>query len=354
MKGASDYPYASPPGTQIWQPPHVPWEKDGSPHLPIAAELPDDLPLFPPALAFIVAAVAGTLALGNVTMGPVAHALRPGPGFAFTLSYFMAVLGSIGTQAAVLTILIVFAAWPLWLRLAWHWVLAFAALSLWCIGFAIAEADWVFSSSNFPEDELLVMVTGLPLVSLACQAPMWLFRLYFGWRIERPGDPWAGARRQLGISDFVVGTILVAVTMTFVRLGKPSTANEASYFLGWSIGFGAAALISLTCVMPIIYFTLGVRRTWWGAAGVAGMIAGAIVVSYTALTTLTRYTSGGGPSDREILLMMTSLAVSSAGLLAATLWIARGCGYRLVIRRTGDSPVTADTPLTMEEPVASR
>jgi hypothetical protein len=334
MKGAPDYPYASPPGTRAWQPPHQPWDKYPAPILADSPDLPDEVPLFPPALAFIIAAVVGTLALGNITMGPVAHVLRPGPGFAVGLAYLISVLGSIGTQAAVLTILLVFAAWPIWLRLAWHWMLALAALSTWCIGFAIAEADWVFARSNFPQDELLVLLTGLPLVSLACQAPMWLFRLYFGWRIERPGDPWTGARRRLAISDFVVGTILVAVTMAIVRLGKPAGTEETDYFFGWSIGFAAAALISLACVMPIVYLTLGVRRAAWGAVGVAGMIAGAIAVSSTALMTLTRYTSG--PSDREILLMMSSLAVSSAGLLAATLWIARASGYRLVINRYGE------------------
>ena len=175
--------------------------KNGAPLAADDVDLPDGFPLLAPGLAIVVAIVVGALSLGNVTMGPVGHSIRPGPGFAYGLAYFFAVLGSIGAQAAAITILLVFAQGPLWMRLAWHWVLALVILFTWGLGFAFAESDWVFTSANFPDEEFLALVMGLPLVSLICQAPLWLFRLYFGWRIERPDEEWPPARRRLAISD---------------------------------------------------------------------------------------------------------------------------------------------------------
>src|SRR4030095_13532177 len=103
---------------------------------------------------------------------------------------------------------------------------------------------------------------------------------------------------------------------------------EGNYWAAWAFGSAAIAGNSLVCVMPIVYLTLALRRLpAWGALGGAAMIVAAAAISSWGLTW---FVSGGGPSNREIILMMTSLACSSAGVLAGTLWIVRAYGYRLV------------------------
>jgi hypothetical protein len=325
---SDEYPYASPPGARQWQPPLSPAPTASGSHPGFDDKEHEAPELAVPQMAVIIASVVALLAISNATMAPVGSSIRPGPGFVIGLSYVATVLGSIGAQAVLMTILLVFAQGPLWQRLAWHWGLAGLALVAWCLGFALAEAEWIFSY-RFPVEELTVLVTGLPLVSLMCQAPMWLFRFYLHWRIEPPGHRRAVVQR-LSIRDFLIGTILAAVTMALVRLGKPWTMDESEYWAAWSIASAAIAGNSLICVLPIIYLTLGVRRPAWGAAGVLAMIvAAASVGSWVSI----RF-DPAGPSDAEKTLIVTTLAVSSASFLAGTLWLVRAYGYRLITGRT--------------------
>jgi len=124
------------------------------------------------------------------------------------------------------------------------------------------------------------------------------------------------------------------VTMAAVRVGKPANTEEGIYWAGWGIGSGAAAGISLLCLVPMVYLTLGVRRARFGAVGV---VAIALSVAATASGILI-WINPGGPSDKEIILMMASLAAGFTLTLCGTLWIARKYGYRLVTERPLMSP----------------
>ena len=324
-----DYPYASPPGARIWQP-EMPAVRPGEPLVigaPGKLANEPELGLLP--LAAIVGVVVAIAAVGNGTMLPVAELIRPGGmGFIFVLSYVCLVAGSMGGQAAVLTVLLVWGAGPLWMRLVCHWGLALLAFSAWLFGFLVASISR-FGSAGFPGEELLAAVLGLPLVALACQLAPWLVKLYFRWRIELPDQTHEPAAvQQLSIRDIFLGTVLVAVTMAAVRVGKPANAEEGIYWAGWGIGSASAAGISLLCLVPMVYLTLGVRQARWGAVGVAA-IAG--TVAATASGILMWINLGGGPSNKEIILMMVSLAAGFTLTLCGTLWIARKYGYRLVI-----------------------
>jgi hypothetical protein len=318
-----DYPYASRPDAKIWQPPWSAARSGGD--LPLVLP-PDSPPREGPSLAVIVACVVPVLAIANFTMAPVASSIQPGPGEIVGAIYLLLVLGAIGAQAAVLSIYLVWGEGPLWQRLAWHWAVAAVALFAWCFGFALAEASWVFTD-NFPKRELLALVCGLPVISLACQAVPWLFRYYFRWRIEIPGAaPRADGSERLAIRDIIVGTVLTAVTMAIFRLGKPDDVDDSFFWAAWGIGCAFAAGVSLICVLPIIYLTLAVQRVGWGTAGVIAMTALMVVIACVVLTRV----APGGPSDRERIAIVVSLACGSAGSLTATLLIARAFGYRLV------------------------
>src|SRR5262245_6304524 len=199
----SDYPYRSPPMAKEWKSGWPPEQLAGDAYQPSGFSLLGD-----------VAAVLALSSIGTVALMPVADAVNPGsPGFILGLSYVCAVAGAIGAQAALLAMLVVWGSGPLWQRLIWKWGMAAVLFLAWGIGFAMTEWNWL-QSSQFPPEELVVAILGLPLLSLACQAAPWLFRIYFRWRIERPGEDAAIARTEtITIRDFLVGTILVAVTM---------------------------------------------------------------------------------------------------------------------------------------------
>lgn len=330
-----DYPYASPPGARIWQP-ELPAARPDEPLVVGVAGKQANEPevgLLP--LAVIVGVVVAIAAVGNGTMVPVAESIRPGGmGFIFVLSYVCLVAGSMGGQAAILTVLLVWGAGPLWLRMAWHWGLVLVAFSAWVFGFLVALMDQ-FGRTGFPAEELLAAVLGLPLIALACQLAPWLVKLYFQWRIELPDQTHeTAAAQQLSIRDIFLGTVLVAVTMAAVRVGKPANAEEWIYWTGWGIGSASAAGISLLCLVPMVYLTLGVRQARWGAVGVV-----AITLSVAAIASgILMWINPGGPSDKEIILMMVSVAAGFTLTLCGTLWIARKYGYRLVTERPLMSP----------------
>jgi hypothetical protein len=323
-----DYPYRSPSGTRLWQPGPLPARTADAPVLATAVELPADSPLLPRKLLVIVAVAIVIASVFNMSMVPVSRFIEPGPGFAFGLAYLSLVLGSLGGQAAVLTVLVVWGSGPLWLRLVWHWGLALVAFTAWAVGFVVGLSDRGLPYNS--DEGLRMALFGLPLVALACQLAPWLMKVYFRWRIELEDEAeQPAAVHLLSIRDMLVGTIVVAVAMAAVRFGKPRDFPEGYYWIFWGIGSAAAAGISLVCLVPIVYLTLGVRGTRWGLAGVVAIAASVAAAASGVLM----WVQPPGPSDKEVILIMTSIAAGFTLTLAGTLWIARAYGYRLVMGR---------------------
>jgi hypothetical protein len=318
-----NYPYASPPGTRVWQPALLPSHSNAEPLIATAASLPAD-PLCWPRLAGIVAVAIAIASVANATMAPVMTAMRPGSGFAPGLAYLSLVLGSIAGQAAVLTVLAVWASGPLWLRLVWHWGLMLLAFAAWTFGFVVAL---ISENQTFPDEEFRIALLGLPLVALAFQAVPWLFKLYLGWRIVHDEENWESATdQQLSIRDMFLATVVVAISMAAVRLGKPANVEEGIYWAAWGIGGAVASAISLVCLVPMVYLMLGVRDVRWGVLGVVAM-----ATSWAALAAvILMWLQFSGPSDKEIMLITASIAAGFTLTLAGMLRIARASGYRLV------------------------
>jgi hypothetical protein len=189
---------------------------------------------------------------------------------------------------------------------------------------------WNWGNGNQRTAELQAAFFGLPLVALCAQAAAWLLRIYAHWRIERPTDsPSPEAARPLSIRDLLVWTVVVAATISLVRVGKPADVSEADYWSVWSIVSTTAAGLSILGMLPMVYLTLGVDRPVWGAVGVFAIAAAAASIASSILI----YVNPGGPTNREIALMFSSLAFGFTFLLVGPLWIARTYGYRLAMGR---------------------
>ena len=321
---SGDYPYASPPDAKTWQ---ADWPREYAP----PAE-----PAFVPTLALIVAGIMLVLSSGNVLMVPIADSLGPWRLGTLGIAWVMSIAGSIGAQAALLTILVGFGTGKLWQRLCWHWTLAAMAGAAWCLGFAMVEWNWI-SSSRFDGQELLTAVCAMPLLAACCQAAPWLLRAYSRWRIQRlPADALSvekpghspfveSADSRLTIRDVLAGTVVAAVSLAAARLGKPPLVGDAEY---WAVVLslcGAAAVVVAVGALPIVYLVLGTRCWRRGGAGV-------LVIAVTAATTIAGILLcvPGGPTGIEKIAMAVSLVGGFVGPLAGTLLLARMYGYRLV------------------------
>ncbi len=337
-----DYPYATRADAKLWQA-----DGEGS-ALAVSKPLREQLQKEETdpglwKLTFTIAIALLVAAIGNGLLAPAADLIEPGPGFAVGLSFLLATLGSIGAQAALLAILAVWGAGSLWVRLIWHWGLAYTAYSAWLLGYLIAFAD-DFKYSNSSDDMGPMILLGLPALALAVQLAAWGAKFYLYWRIvpttrgEAPHEADPPPVDQFSIRDMIVATLIVAASLGALRMGKPEDTPEAQYWLAWGIACGSAACGSVLVVL-LVYLTLGVHRVWIGALGVLAALGSLAGIASAALIWISYGLAMPGPSNNEIILMMTSAVCGFAFVGAGTLWVARSLGYRLSMTRPlGGSP----------------
>jgi hypothetical protein len=326
-----DYPYRSRAGTKTWQPA---WP----PTAPLAAEAPAVEAQPDRALGLIIAAALAVLAWGNLAMLPTAvllDAARPGFLFSLGISFVCFTAGSLVGQGALVAILVVWGSGPLWQRLAWQMALLGLGFWTWSLGYLYAAGNRMRA---WGEDELGVAFC-LPLLLLSCQAALWFCRLYLHWRIERasqhPRTTASLCAEQLSIRDYMVGTVLVAVTMALARAGKPASMPEANYWSLWiTLGLVVAAL-SLIAVLPIVYFTLGMRRAFWGVVGVLTLTA---LASAPAI----HFLRGVPLPPVPLIFAIPALMGGCTLTIAVPLWFARSFGLRLVIGARAQGTLTND------------
>jgi hypothetical protein len=326
---SDDYPYASPPDAKTWQPewpPAVP---------PLASTEEGDLPpawetavanLNAPALITILGVALALCLPANAIIIPISELpeqLHP------AMLIILAIGGAIAAEAALLTVLVVWGAGPLWRRLAWHWGLAAVLLLAWCGGWLWSYGYLIFQPANYRYrfDDARIFACGFLLFALLLQAMPWLLRIYLGWRILLPGATQGSLSERLSIRDLLVGTVVAALAVAAARAGRPEEVANGEYWLGW-IGVGIGTVIfTVVAIVPQVYFVLGMRSVRWAIGGV--VLLSAIVAGGFA-TFLLATEPSGGPPVWWILLAIVSMIGGYSGMLAGTLWVARAYGYRLV------------------------
>jgi hypothetical protein len=273
------------------------------------------------------AGLIGAVCLGlffavvNIAVSPLMAAIG-GPANNWQILPVFASFGAILSECGLLSAWLVFASGSFWLRAASCWM---AALVLWlCWGAGTLVAPWI---GYWPlEREMLTGSLALPLVALTIQTPLWFARSYFGWRLVHQAAETA-PRAHLSIRDYFVGTAIAAVSIAFARLGRPPSVSPETYWAGWSIGVLCSAAGGLLGVLPGMLLIFRLRFGWLGFAlfvlyglavslGVIGIIDAASPTS---------------PSMMEYAIFAT-VFISLAACLGAGMLVARGCGYKLLVR----------------------
>lgn len=236
-------------------------------------------------------------------------------------------LGTIASEIGVLSAALVFGVAPGFaLRLMGLWALGLLLFACWAAGVLFAEGfrgrrDW-------PWEMFYDLALILPLISLAVQAPLWMLKLYFGWRIELANAPVPDSNpKSLSIRDILFGTLVTALAIAAVRFVVSSQSDlDLNFWAAWGIGITFLAGASLLVLAPLMMLILRVDRpaVAFGAAAGYAVTAG-IVATITWVAV-----EPGILKDSDFPTFFT-LLISSALTPIAPLGIARWAGYRLRI-----------------------
>jgi hypothetical protein len=199
-------------------------------------------------------------------------------------------------------------------------------------GFGISAVE---KHASLPSlKEFLQMTLAISAVAVAAQAPLWLIRLFRGWRLVLRGADTARTAmesRQLQIRDILIAMTILALALGTMKLVVPNERVGAGELLGIILGGCGFAAVWSALMLPICVWAC------FGASPVGFRIlvlTGYLVTLASIPVVVVMLTSPGMVSPLEPL---AYLLLVHAGLLAtlfAGLGLARACGYVLVSVRS--------------------
>jgi hypothetical protein len=180
-------------------------------------------------------------------------------------------------------------------------------------------------------EALRFSILSLPLAALAIQSPLWFARCYLGWRLTSPR---AGhlLDRPLSIGDYLVGTTVVAVSITCARLAPPADWNVSGYWPVWAIVCACFAGGSALSIIPALLAIFRLRD--WRIGLALLMLYGLVAGLVTLASILKAFGAPGGPGPMWVRAGLVSVFVWLAGFLAAPMIVARKLGFELVLSRS--------------------
>jgi hypothetical protein len=177
----------------------------------------------------------------------------------------LSILAAILAQGALLSVWLVFTTDHFWRRALGAASAAIVLFGFWEIGFALALTPELVQFGVQPNmlrqiGELVPFIAlSVPLIGLAIQSPLWFFRAYLAWRLERPMEH-AFNERSLAINDFLLGTAIYAFAITCARVAPSPELATPEFWPIWGIVF--TRMDRRTLCIPL--FTSCVARCAFG------------------------------------------------------------------------------------------
>ena len=158
------------------------------------------------------------------------------------------------------------------------------------------------------------------------QLPLWISRLFFGWRLCWPREETleqGGNETQFGIRQLLAWTALVAITLGIGRwLVSSDLGNQWRNPWEAIAVFGVLTVFNALLPMPIVWGSFVRHRMpiWMSVAAACcvGLTMAEIIVFKAAI--------GRAGGDEDIFWIMNTIQFSAASV---GLLIFRACGYRL-------------------------
>jgi hypothetical protein len=267
----------------------------------------------------------------DFSLAPIFDEMRNGPGPGIDAIPFFGLVGCTLAQGNLLAAWLAWGEGPFLRRLLRHWLAALLLYCAWAIGI------WLVVPPEAVGLICMAVGLGVPLVSLGAQAPLWIAREWLGWRIVRDGEmSGVGGERPMTIRGLMGATVLVAVSLTLVRLvptmqlrlAPTAQPQRQEYWVIWIVAFMVAALISSIGMLPAGRLLLGIRRFRLALLASSGYAVGLIGLVWVVRELLLRYALNSGP-PLIAYGMGTGLMLGYAATLMVAGAIARGLGYRM-------------------------
>lgn len=244
-------------------------------------------------------------------------------------------LGGIAAQGALHAVWCVFAPVNSPKRFAVAAVAALLWSGAWAVGFFAVVHHHVYIDDEIWRIALAVVLC-LPLIVIAIQAPLWLARIWFRWRVrhDRAGSD-EDSTAPLRIRHIMIGTAVVGLALGLVRVAQ-TIMGDSGLLIGVVVGASWALLSSVLIILPVLIATLKVRQLWLSLPTIGllgyGFYRG-LMIGGTMLL--------GNPATEDafgVAVTVGSLHVCLAGVLL----VFRALGYRLRWERP--KTVNADQP----------
>ena len=296
-------------------------DKSGDKQMPLSSATLQQLPW---AAALVILVLCGIV---NVSAAPFGEHMA-GPPEGLQAVVFSVGLGIIGGQIGGLSAVLVWSQGSFIVRSVVLWLAGMLLYACWAFGLLVLIRDdnWLV---DIRADIARAIAVSLPLISLAVQLPQWLARFYFGWRIETPGQIPSAVSPGLSIRDLMVGTAVVALTITAVRFSLAADEMTTDVWVGWAIAVGILGVVSAFVMLPLLVLVFRSRPLWALLYILVGspLLAGATMYAIVLVDG-----ASGGPDTRAIILFLMA-ATSCVAATSAPLWLARWAGYRLKFAR---------------------
>jgi hypothetical protein len=272
------------------------------------------------ALAFFVA---------DFTIAPLMY--RGDPRFAnpwFLLIFVL--LGVIGAQVAVLSAWLVWSEGNFWWRLLIHWGLAAVCCWIWIAGLATVARGTELIDGH------CIIALSMTILSAAIQAPLWLSRQMFAWRLVRAQPDAIAPERTSTIGNLMLAMSIAAVALAFARLVPTDVGSPQELVAIWAFLTGWSAAIGLLGALPAAACLLWPRWVSHGLLWYVLHVAAIVTAVWCFIIGVCLFQKSTVPFDD--LACTTIVLISFFGTLALAAFAARGFGYRLILGKASRLP----------------
>jgi hypothetical protein len=265
-------------------------------------------------------------AVANFLVAPLGHRVGPGdPG----AEWVFVCMGAIGAEGALHAIWCVLAPLRFAKRLAVGVQVGLALYCAWALGLAVVVSRYGQPDGDYWEI-LVIGLACLPLPVIASQSPLWLARIWLGWRVAHRGDPSGGSDVEpFRIRDLLAAIGVVALALSAPQLPVLDDARAREVLL---LGLATCALmaggISLLTTLAVVVATLRPRRAWVGLLALAPVLLLALAIPVGFVATMSEIEEV--PIPTLVYVNAASLGASYFVCLAGVMLVVRGLGYRLV------------------------